>query len=112
MPRTKRDTTTKANGAPLGFEEKLWAAADKMRGHMDAAEDRDEYGRECLLGAEAGSLVVPASGCQVAYQSGRLIDEAMIEKENPTVLRDTLLPKLLSGEVRVKDAGKSMEEKR
>jgi len=38
MPRTKRDTATKANGAPLGFEEKLWAAADKMRGHMDAAE--------------------------------------------------------------------------
>ena len=38
MPRTKRDTTTKPNGAPLGFEEKLWAAADKMRGHMDAGE--------------------------------------------------------------------------
>ena len=38
MPRTKRDTTTKTNGAPLGFEEKLWAAADKMRGHMDASE--------------------------------------------------------------------------
>ena len=38
MPRTKRDTTTKSNGANLGFEEKLWAAADKMRGHMDAAE--------------------------------------------------------------------------
>src|SRR5208337_5175923 len=26
------------NGANLGFEEKLWAAADKMRGHMDAGE--------------------------------------------------------------------------
>ena len=26
------------NGANLGFEEKLWAAADKLRGHMDAAE--------------------------------------------------------------------------
>ncbi len=26
------------NGANLGFEEKLWLAADKMRGHMDAAE--------------------------------------------------------------------------
>jgi type I restriction enzyme M protein len=26
------------NGANLGFEEKLWAAADNMRGHMDAAE--------------------------------------------------------------------------
>ena len=29
----------KGNGnAPLGFEQKLWAAADKMRGHMDPAE--------------------------------------------------------------------------
>jgi len=26
------------NGANLGFEEKLWQAADKVRGHMDAAE--------------------------------------------------------------------------
>src|SRR5260370_40962297 len=25
-------------GATLGFEEMLWAAADKMRGHMDPAE--------------------------------------------------------------------------
>jgi type I restriction enzyme M protein len=45
MPSAKRSTTTKNNSekgagssAPLGFEEKLWAAADKMRGHMDAAE--------------------------------------------------------------------------
>jgi type I restriction enzyme M protein len=26
------------SGASLGFEEKLWLAADKLRGHMDAAE--------------------------------------------------------------------------
>lgn len=26
------------NGANLGFEDKLWQAADKLRGHMDAAE--------------------------------------------------------------------------
>lgn len=26
------------NGANLGFEEKLWSAADKMRGHMDPSE--------------------------------------------------------------------------
>lgn len=29
---------TNGNGGNLGFEEKLWAAADKLRGHMDAAE--------------------------------------------------------------------------
>ncbi len=27
-----------ANGANLGFEKELWAAADKLRGHMDASE--------------------------------------------------------------------------
>jgi type I restriction enzyme M protein len=29
---------TTANGTALGFEAKLWAAADKMRGHMDPSE--------------------------------------------------------------------------
>lgn len=44
MPRTKRIDTKASkksrsgNGANLGFEEKLWQAADKMRGHMDPAE--------------------------------------------------------------------------
>ena len=27
-----------SNGATLGFEETLWQAANKMRGHMDPAE--------------------------------------------------------------------------
>ena len=31
MPQTN-------NGAGLGFEQTLWAAADKLRGHLDAAE--------------------------------------------------------------------------
>src|SRR5688572_1989792 len=35
MPaKTKKNN----NGAILNFESKLWAAADKMRGHMDSAE--------------------------------------------------------------------------
>src|SRR2546430_6425707 len=39
MARGKRSAAKKAsNGANLGFEEKLWQAADKMRGHMDPAE--------------------------------------------------------------------------
>ena len=39
MARTKNETNGKnGNGANLGFEQTLWATADKMRGHMDAAE--------------------------------------------------------------------------
>ncbi len=40
MPKSKRKEVTngKSNGATLGFEATLWAAADKLRGHLDAAE--------------------------------------------------------------------------
>ena len=31
-------TAAKNNGATLGFEETLWQAAAKMRGHMDPSE--------------------------------------------------------------------------
>ncbi|MCJ7435821.1 MAG: type I restriction-modification system subunit M N-terminal domain-containing protein, partial [Anaerolineales bacterium] len=30
--------TKNGNGATLDFESQLWAAADKLRGHMDASE--------------------------------------------------------------------------
>jgi len=36
MARKKKEK--KANGANLGFEEKLWKTADKLRNNMDAAE--------------------------------------------------------------------------
>jgi len=36
--RTKNRATRAQNGANLGFEQKMWQAADKLRGHMDAAE--------------------------------------------------------------------------
>ncbi len=39
MPQGKRKSEDKkSTGANLGFEQKLWQAADKMRGHMDPAE--------------------------------------------------------------------------
>lgn len=39
MAKGKKNVEHKnGNGAALGFEEKLWTAADKQRGHMDAGE--------------------------------------------------------------------------
>ncbi len=38
MAKRKRTSVTKANGAALGIENELWQAADKLRGHLDAAE--------------------------------------------------------------------------
>ena len=35
--RSRKSAQNKANGANLGFEEKLWQAADKLRGSIDAA---------------------------------------------------------------------------
>ena len=37
MPKAKADKKN-ASGANLGFEAKLWLAADKLRGTMDASE--------------------------------------------------------------------------
>src|SRR5215831_2934713 len=37
-PKSKGTGNKANNGANLGFEQTLWAAADKLRGHMDAAE--------------------------------------------------------------------------
>ncbi len=38
MARTSSTPKKQSNGANLGFEQKLWQAADKLRGHIDAAE--------------------------------------------------------------------------
>ena len=38
MAKQRNNSPKSSNGANLGFEQKLWAAADKLRGHMDASE--------------------------------------------------------------------------
>ena len=38
--RTMSKEATQANEGHLGFERLLWAAADKLRGHMDVAEHK------------------------------------------------------------------------
>ena len=38
MAKAKKTAASKGNGANLGFEAKLWLAADKLRNNMDAAE--------------------------------------------------------------------------
>ena len=38
MPQTPETARKESNGATLGFEASLWAAADALRGSMDVAE--------------------------------------------------------------------------
>ena len=41
--RRRKDASKTGNGATLGFEEKLWQAADKLRGSHDAAVAADVH---------------------------------------------------------------------
>jgi hypothetical protein len=84
MPREKKEKDSTADSG-LNFEAQLWAAADKMRGHMDASE----YKHVCL-----GLIFL------------KYISDAFEEKREQllfgfAVLRDALLRKLLSGELHV-----------
>lgn len=38
MPRPAKSSNKSSNAAVIGFEAKLWLAADKLRNNMDAAE--------------------------------------------------------------------------
>lgn len=76
-------TEKRANGgAHLAFEATLWQAADKLRGHVDASE----YKHVVL-----GLIFLKYISDAFEEQHARLAS-----------LRDTLLPKLLSGEMQEK----------
>ncbi|HEV3100628.1 MAG TPA: hypothetical protein VGY75_13030 [Candidatus Udaeobacter sp.] len=70
MARARSTRSSNNNSANIGFEAKLWLAADRLRSNMDAAEYKHESN---------------------AAQSRML-----------TALRDSLLPRLLSGELQIK----------
>jgi type I restriction enzyme M protein len=94
------------NGANLGFENKLWEMADKMRGHMDAGEykhvvlgliflkyisDAFQSKYDDLAARQETDYTDPEDRDEYSAAKqptiGKLIDDAMvaIEKENPTL---------------------------
>lgn len=78
MGRQKKGSGERnGSAANLGFEAKLWLVADRLRNNMDAAESK-----HVVLGL-----------IYLKYISDTF-----------AALRDTLLPKPLSGELRAKDA--------
>ena len=86
------------NSANLGFENRLWEIADKMRGHMDSAEYK-----HVALGLIFLKYISDAF--QAKYND--LAARQATDYTDP--VRDTLLPKLVSGELRVPDAEKIVE---
>lgn len=92
MARKNSNGSPSSNGngsAHIGFEAKLWLAADKLRSNMDAAEYK-----HVVLG-----LIF------LNYISDSFEELPWFERIDVnctlTTLRDTLLPKLLSGELSV-----------
>ena len=64
MAKAKRAKDGGTSGAVLGFEEKLWLAADKLRGSMDAAEGRldGEFFTPQSVGRVLVEMVEPFKG--------------------------------------------------
>lgn len=122
-----RSTKKQGNGAPLGFEASLLQAADKLRKNMDAGEYK-----HVVLGLilrcgnrrtvkllpknalELPHIAVPPLDLVARFEAIVLplhsrVEAAVMEREGLAALRDTLLPKFLSGELRVRDAERAVE---
>jgi len=91
-------------GANLGFEATLWAAADKMRNNMDVAESK-----HVVLGLMFLKYISDAFEEQ-AGMLRRMIEANNRQSQTLAGLRDALLPKPLSGAVRVKETAKLIEK--
>ena len=91
----RRTNTESNNGATLGFEEKLWHGADELRNNMHPAEYK-----HIALGLLS---LHPSLMHRMGHES----------EENGflSAIRDTLLPRLLSGEIRVRDAEMFVEDR-
>lgn len=99
MPKGKA-ASSKSNDSGLNFEAQLWAAADKMCGHVDASE----YRHVCLglIFLKYISDAFEEKCEQRLFGFSDPKSEWLIMKESRTLA--ALLPKLLSGESRVPTA--------
>jgi type I restriction-modification system DNA methylase subunit len=111
VPKLKKNSTPANDAdATIGYETRLWQMADALRGSMDAAEYKHVVlGLTLLEVHDALSVVttterVHAAFEQFAYNVWRRTKLADEQTRTLAGLRDALLPKLMSDEVRVKDA--------
>jgi hypothetical protein len=86
------------NGANVGYEARLWQMADTLRKIKYAAVDKYAVLRLIFPVQPATALARFHPFAQGSY--GR-IDELENESRTLAALRDTLLPKLLSGQLRI-----------
>ena len=85
----------KNNGAVIGFEAKLWLAADKFRNNMHAVESEHVALGLIFFSYISDKFEEHHSRLGVAKGDGA----NFLQSRTFAVLRETILPKLLSGEV-------------
>jgi hypothetical protein len=124
----KAPTKKSDSSANLGFEAKLWLTADKLRNNMDAAEYKhvvlgliflkyisDTSGRQRVPTECFNSFLLAVPTPEIAHRFNEITAPLMAKikansRESRTLatLRDTLLPKLLSGEISLSNAEKEV----
>jgi type I restriction-modification system DNA methylase subunit len=156
MAKAQKARKRTTNGANLGFEARLWATADKLRGNMEPSDYKHvalgliflkyisnafEAKREALLAEELAirqtlgldgintDAAVPGLNRNNTYrlpvawshESIRAAFDEIVtlmrkkmcsnadESRTLAQTRDLLLPKLMSGEIRLREAEKLME---
>jgi hypothetical protein len=101
--RPKKVTMSAAtSAATVGYEAQLWQMADALGGSR-------------IDGVQRPLIVLPPAALVAAFDSfatsvERRREEMISESRTLAALRDTLLPKLISGELRVKDAERFVAE--
>ena len=72
MDKVKVNGNKTNSGANVGFEAKLWAAADTLRGSMDAAEYKHVVptNKAALRVMTVSSIPRPAQTCRVLFAPG------------------------------------------
>ena len=97
------------NGANLGFEQKLWLAADKMRSNMDAAEYKHvvlgliflKYISDAFTEVYKKLKKEKDSDPEDVDETFQKILTNEYQIQNLSQVRDSLLPRLMSGKIRV-----------
>ena len=115
MPKQIKNSATRTNaGATVGYEAQLWQMADALRGSMDAAEYKHvvlgllflKYISDAFEERHTAPILDKYHGFVGPIWQRKYAGENNILG----ALRDALLPKLISGDLRVKDAGKLIAE--
>ena len=97
------------NGANLGFEQKLWSSADKLRSNMDAAEYKHvvlgliflKYISDTFTEVYEKLKKEKDSDPEDVDETFQKILTNEYQIQNLSQVRDSLLPRLMSGKIRV-----------